>query len=474
MGFKDLREFIERVDGIGELKRVSGAACELEIGAITEITAASVACPMVLFDDVQGCRAGGRVVSNLLHTEARQALALGAEADLKGLALVRRQREIYASDAGDHDPVTVAHGPVQENIIRGAEVNLYDLPAVRWHEGDGGPYFTGGVCIMRDPDDGWVNLGVYRLQVQDADTLSLHIEPGKHGHLIARKYWDAGLSCPIAISLGHAPAIYVAGTSIAPLGVSEYRIAGRLNGAPIEVVTGEITGLPVPATSEAVLEGEALPPQVETRLEGPWGEATGYYVSQPELKPVVKVKCVMHRDNPIIQGAPPMRPLKGMKHFAVSFRCASLWRDLESCGVPEIVGVWEYAYGIIVIALEQRYAGHAKQAGLIAAGSRSSGGSRFIITVDADIDPCDFGQVAWALASRCDPTVGLDLIHEGWSSAVDPQVTPRQLATKNITAPKVIINACTPRWREDAFPPVVEVSPELRAATIKKWGHVLD
>jgi UbiD family decarboxylase len=427
----------------------------------------------VLFDEIEGCRPGARVVSNMLHSEARQALALGGSADLRGLDLVRYQREIYAADADAQDPVTVASGPVLENVIRGADVNLYDLPAVRWHEGDGGPYFTGGVCILKDPDDGWVNLGVYRLQIQDANTLSLHIEPGKHGHLIARKYWDAGLPCPIAISLGHAPAIYVAATGASPLGVSEYRAAGRLNGAPIEVITGETTGLPLPANSEVVLEGEALPPQVETRIEGPWGEATGYYVSKPELKPVVKVKCVMHRDSPIIQGAPPMRPLKGMKHFAVSFRCASLWRDLERCGIPEIKGVWEYSYGIIVIALEQRYAGHAKQAGLIAAGSRSSGGSRFIVIVDADIDPCDFGQVAWAMSSRCDPLSGIDTIHEGWSSAVDPQVTRRQLEVKNFTVPKVIINACTPRWREDGFPPVVEVSPALRAETMKKWGHVL-
>jgi len=429
---------------------------------------------MLLFDDIQGCDLGARVVSNLLHTEARQALALGGSADLRGLALVRHQRQVYAADTAEMDPVTVAKGPIQQNVVSGADVNLYDLPAVRWHELDGGPYFTGGVCIMRDPSDAWVNLGVYRLQIQDANTLSLHIEPGKHGYLIAHKYWDAGLSCPIAISLGHAPAVYVAATGLSPLGVSEYRAAGRLNGAPIEVLTGETTGLPLPATAEVVLEGEALPPQVETRVEGPWGEATGYYVSKPEPKPVVKVKSLMHRDAPIIQGAPPMRPLRGMKHFAVSFRCASLWRDLERCGIPEIRGVWEYAYGIIVIALEQRYAGHAKQAGLIAAGSRSSGGSRFIVTVDADIDPCDFGQVCWALSSRCEPSGGIDLIHEGWSSAVDPQVTPRQLEVKDFTVPKVIINACTPRWREDGFPPVVEVSPDLRAETIKKWGHLLD
>ncbi len=473
MGFHDLRDFIEQADAAGELQRISGANCASEIGALTELVAAKPECRMLLFDQIKGCAPGARVLSNVLHNDARQSLALTGSPDFRGQELVRELRDILDSPGGGLPPEEVTAGPVLENVIRGDDVNLYDLPAVQWHERDGGPYFTGGVCVTRDPDGGWINLGVYRTQIQDKNTLSLHIEPGKHGHLITRRYWALGQNCPIAISLGHIPGLFVAASGIAPWGQSEYDIAGRLNDAPIQTLPGVTTGLPVPAYSEVVLEGEVPPWDVENAIEGPWGEAVGYYASQPELKPVIKVKSVMHRTDPIIQGAPPMKPLKGMKHFAVSFRLASLWRDLERCSIPEIKGVWEYAYGIIVVVIDQRYSGHAKQAALIAAGSRSSGSSRFIIIVDADIDPCDWGQVAWALSSRCDPARDIDIIQEGWSGANDPIVTGKQLASIDYTTGKVLINACTPRWREDAFPPVVEVSLELKAEVLKNWSHVL-
>lgn len=473
MGFKDLREFIERVESFNELRRVKGASCDLEIGAITEVAAASPACPLLVFDEIKGCKPGCRVVTNLLHTERRLAIALGESPDLSGIGLVKKLKEIPAKVTGGPPPVEVKSGPVTENIITGKDVNVLDFPTVKWHELDGGPYFTGGVTVMRDPDDGWVNLGIYRMQVQDKSTLSIHIEPGKHGQLIEQKYWARGKSCPIAVTLGQMPALFIVGSLMVPWGFSEYNLAGQLNGAPIEVIPGELTGLPVPATAEVVLEGEVPPPEVERRIEGPWGEATGYYVSEPVLEPVVKVKSIMHRNNPIIQGAPPMKPLRGLKHFPVGFRCATMWSDLEKCGIPEIKGVWEHTLGLMVISLEQRYAGHAKQAALIARGSRSSLRARFIVVVDEDIDPSNIEEVMWALTTRCDPERNIEIIREGWSDAIDPLISSKQSARRDFTTGKVIVNACKPLYREDAFPSVVAVSPELNAEIMKKWFNVI-
>ena len=212
MGFGDLREFIERVDGIGELKYVDGADWDLELGAITEVAASSPSCPMLLFDKIKGHKPGYRIVTNLLHTERRLALALGESPDLRGVGLVKKWKEGLARITEGPPPVKVKDGPVRENLVSGNEVDILKFPSVKWHELDGGRYIAGVVTIMKDPDEGSLNLGIYRLQVQDKSTLSIYVSSGKHGRIILRKYWERGQNCPVAISLGHTPALFVAST----------------------------------------------------------------------------------------------------------------------------------------------------------------------------------------------------------------------------------------------------------------------
>ncbi|MFC2003094.1 UbiD family decarboxylase [Chloroflexota bacterium] len=473
MGFNDLREFIKSVDSLGELRVINGADWDLEIGGITEVAAASPNCPMLLFDKIKGYKPGYRVVANLLHTESRLAVALGASPDLRGMGLIKNWKESLGNITGGLPPIPVSDGPVAENIIAGDDVDVFRLPAVKWHELDGGRYFTAGVTITRDPDEGWVNLGIYRLQIQDESTLSLYIQQGAHGKMILSKYWAKGKSCPVAIPLGYSPALFIAATLPVPWGLSEYDVAAQINGAPIEVIPGKFTGLPVPATAEVVLEGEVPPPEVESHEEGPFGEATGYYTSRASIEPVIKIKSIMHRNDPIIQGAPPMKPLPGQFHFPVNHRCATLWNELEKCGIPDIKGVWQHAYGLMVISLKQRYAGHAKQAALIARGSRSSEYARFIVTVDEDIDPYNIAEVIWAIATRCDPEQDIAIIKEVFSAGIDPLVTPQQRALNDFTTGKAIINACKPIYRRDSFPTVVGASPELKAQIMKKWWDVI-
>ena len=473
MGFADLREFIERVDGIGELQCVDGADWDLEVGAITEVAASSPRCPMLLFDKIKGLKPGYRIVTNLLHTERRLALSLGESPDLRGIGLVKKWKDGLAKITEGPPPVEVRDGPIRENCVSGEKVDILEFPSVKWHELDGGRYIAGVVTIMKDPDEGWLNLGIYRLQVQDKSTLILHISHGKHAKIILQKYWERGQNCPVAISLGHIPALFVASTLFVPWGTSEYKVAGLINGGPIEVLPGELTGLMVPATAEVVFEGEIPPPEVESREEGPFGEATGYYASGSRSEPVVKIKSIMHRNAPIIQGAPPMKPLPGLGHFPVNFRCASLWADLEKCGIPEIVGVWQHGFGMMVISLKQKYAGHAKQAALIAAGSRSAQTIRFIVTVDDDIDPYNIMEVMWAVGTRCDPEREVEVIKGGWSGFIDPILTNEKRLRGDMTTAKVLINACTPHYRGEKFAPVVAVSPELKAKIIQKWGTLL-
>jgi 4-hydroxy-3-polyprenylbenzoate decarboxylase len=268
--------------------------------------------------------------------------------------------------------------------------------------------------------------------------------------------------------------LFIAATMSVPWGMSEYQVAGLLNGGPVDVVKAPLTGLPVPASAEVVLEGEAPPPSVESRVEGPWGEATGYYASAPESKAVVRVRSISYRDEPIVHGAPPLKPFKGMKHFPVSTRTVTLWNDLENCSIPAIQGVWEHTLGMIVISLQQKYAGHARQALLIAAGSRSTAGARFITVVDDDMDPTSINEVIWAMTSRCDPERDIEVICEGWTGAIDPLVTEEQCARRDFTAGKVLVNACRPLYRRASFPAVVEVSPVYKARVLAKWPDILN
>ena len=139
---------------------------------------------------------------------------------------------------------------------------------------------------------------------------------------------------------------------------------------PLEVIRGERTGLPFPAHDEIVVEGECLPPEVELRAEGPFGEWPGYYGGATAMEPVVKVKALYHRNNPILAGVPPMRPPG--RGYGVELRSASVWDDLEKAGVTGVKGVWQHPEGggrmLMAISIEQDHIGHAKQAGLVAAG----------------------------------------------------------------------------------------------------------
>ncbi|MFC1893774.1 UbiD family decarboxylase [Chloroflexota bacterium] len=472
MGFKDLREYIEQVDSSGELRRIEGADWDLEMGAITEVAASSPACPMLLFDKIKGYKPGYRVVTNLLHTEKRLALAIGESPNLRGVGLVRKWRQKMGEIAQGLPPVEVGDGPIQENIQTGSDVNILEFPVAKWHELDGGRYIPGAVSIMKDAEEEYVNLGVYRLQVHDKSTLGIWVSPGKDAREIMRRYWKRGESCPIAISLGNVPGIFLAGAMSTPFGITEYQVAGAINGSPISVLRGKYTQLPVPATSEVVLEGEIPPQEVESREEGPFGEATGYYATGARPEPIVKVKCIMYRHNPIMQGAPPMKPLRGMFHIPLNFGCAPLWQELEACGMHGIQGIWQHSRGVTVISLKQMYAGHAKQVALSAAGSRNTCMSRVIITVDEDIDPCNLTEVMWAISHRCDPDQSVEIIKDCWVQGIDPLLTPERRALANTTGSKVIMNACTPRYRAGGFPPVVEASSAMKAQVLEKWAEL--
>jgi UbiD family decarboxylase len=272
----DLRAFIDLARERGDLEVVQGADAYLEMGALNELSLEKRHPPALLFEDIKGYPSQHRVVMNVRFSRVF--------VDDLDLDAVKAHRELRKRESAPIDPAFVNTGPVFDNILKGDKVNIRDFPAAHWHEGDGGPYF-GMECLVinKDPDSDWVNIGTYRVQVQDERTLTVFIEPGKHGGLIREKYWARGEACPMVVSVGQAPVLGMVACTSSRHGVSEYATAGGQLGRPINVVRGELTGLPIPADAELVFEGFMPPPEEET---GPKARSrSGPVITPPKRGP---------------------------------------------------------------------------------------------------------------------------------------------------------------------------------------------
>jgi len=370
----DLREFIARAERAGEIVRIAGADWKLEMGTLAEIVNhARPEPPAILFEEVPGYPKGMRLLSGATNSSKRLAIALGLPAPDNPLDVVRAYRDRMKT----HRPIppkTVAKGPVFENIDRDGKVDVLKFPVPFLHEHDGGRYIgTDDLVIMRDPEANWVNGGTYRAMVQDKTHVSVWISPGKHGRQIREKYFRAGKPCPVLISCGHDPLLFLAGGNELKFGLCEYDYAGGHRGEPYEIVLSELHGLPMPAHAEIVLEGE----MVETikAKEGPFGEFTGYYASSPSEQPLVEVKRVYYRNDPILGIAAPMRPPSDFSFSKCVMKAGMIWDEVERAGLSGVASVWVHEFGgarmFNVIAIKQAYPGHARQAGLLAAGCLS-------------------------------------------------------------------------------------------------------
>lgn len=473
--FDSLRDYVNRAKELGECTVVEGADWNLEIGAITELQTEIRDSSLLVFDKIKGYPPGYRVAANLFNSFRLAAMVLGLPEEIKGLELVKACQIRMNRPYKPVPPMEVKSGPVKENIQTGEDVDLFKFPTPQWHELDGGRYIgTGHVVITRDPDNGTINLGTYRVQVHDKNTATIYMSPGRDGDHARRKYWAKGQGCPAAVVSGLDPTLWITGTL--PLAVPEYEYTGWWKDKPVEVIKGVSTDLPIPATAEIVLEGEIVPPEVETRIEGPFGEWTGYYAGGTRPEPAFRVKSVLHRNDPIITGAPPGLLYSRAVMARHIWRSAHVWNEIAR-GVTGIKGAWivEEAHpAMLVISVEQRYAGHAKQVALAAAGTRmGSYLCRHIIVVDDDIDPSDISQVLWALGTRTDPANTIEIIKDCWGSVLDPMLSPEKREQGNLVHSKSLIIACKPYYWIKEFPQACRVSQELREKTMEKWQHIL-
>jgi len=474
--FDDFRSFIESLDGKGELKKIEGADWDLEIGTLTELSAEREG-PAFLFDQIKGYPSGYRIASNVLTTARRQRIAFGIPETMPEVEVIRNWKDKF-KQYKPVPPREVKTGPVMENVLKEEKINILKFPTPKWHEKDGGRYIgTGVVTITKDPEEGWVNCGTYRVMIHDEKTLAFYSSPGKHAVMAREKYWAKGEACPVVMCFGQDMLLFGMSTMALPWGMSEFEAAGYMKGKPIDVIKGPMTGLPIPATAEIAIEGFAPPPSIESKPEGPFGEWTGYYASGARNEPLLHLKAIYHRNEPILHGQPPVKP-PAHTWFPIPLHTAvTLWNRLEVAGMPGIRGVYVHGPGnriIAVISIKQGYLGHAKQVGTLAAAMLSGGAcsGRYIIVVDDDIDPADLGSVIWALTTRCNPEDSIDIVRGFLTSPLDPMLPPEKREKRDFTTAKVIINACKPyHWMKD-FPPVNRASDELRRKVLDRWPNI--
>jgi UbiD family decarboxylase len=476
-GRMNLREWLRAAQDHGELQTVTGAGWDLEIGALSQVNYRKRRPRALMFDEITGYPRGHRVLTGTVSNPRLlgSVLGLGWEfSDLELMDALAAKPGEWVSRAGDFAAVTVPDGPLLANVVAKPDPDLFQFPVPRWHEKDGGRYIgTGCAVVTRDHDTGRINLGAYRMQVQDdGRSVTVSIEAGKHGAQHLRRWFEAEGRAPIAASLGHHPVYLVAAGVEVPASVSEYDYVGAIMGAPVRTVAGRATGLPLPYDSELAVEGWVRPDDV--RPEGPFGEWTGYYSGSREPILTIDLENVYHRDDPILLGAPPGKPPHDYSYMRTVMKSAIITDGLRKTGLPGVHGVWAHEAGggrsLLIVSLEQRYPGHARQAAYLAAQLPSAAYmNRFTVVVDSDVNPRDLGEVVWAMCGRCDPQSDIEVMKRTWGSRVDPLTLPGEVPFNS----RAVIDACRPYERLADFPEVAESSQELIDSVIRRWPEVL-
>ena len=207
-------------------------------------------------------------------------------------------------------------------------------------------------------------------------------------------------------------------------GVSELDFVGAIRGEPLEVITSDLTGLPIPAYAEIVVEGEIPPITDDSAHEGPFGDWPGYYTHEGD-ECVVRVKRILHRTRPIILGNPPLLPIT--QRYGVPIHVVRVWEHLEGAGIANIRGVWTHINNLlVVISLKQAFPGHASHALIAAAGLHYGPGmDTYYVVVDDDIDPSNLHEVLWAMCTRCDPAKQVQIL-TSYTQGLDPRLSPEQ------------------------------------------------
>lgn len=471
---KSLGDWLARVEKLGEVKHITAAVdADLEMGAITYMAGKTTGGPTLLFENIKG-HPGSRVLFNPFGSSLnRVAISIreepGQDATELTKALSKKMKLRIPPTAIDS-----SEAPVNKNVDRGDRCDITRFAAPKMWPLDGGKYIgTADSVITMDPAGERINLGTYRQMIQGPRQVGFYASPGKDAVLDRERWWALGEPAPVAAVYGLDPLLFMCSATSFPKDVSEYEFAGGINGAPIEVFKSDVTGLMLPAHAELIIEGFAYPG--ETAEEGPFGEFTGYYGRPGQSTPYIRIEAIRYRDNPIVTSALMADGLSNECGLMWGMaKAAKVWTDLEALGVPGVKGVWSppegAGWGMTVVSIEQRYAGHAAQVGALAA--QCMGGayfSKYIVVVDDDVDPTNLGEVVWAMVTRSRPAQSIDILRETWSTYLDPSQNPPEIRP---WGSKCIINACKEYKHYNSFSPRSLLKRETYEQVCQRWQEL--
>ena len=431
MAFKDLREYIETLKQTGDLTEVDHEVdWNLEVGAIIRRISEGKRGPSLLFNKIKDYPSGYRILGEPMVTYRHLSVAMGMPVDSSYKEVLLEYGKRINKPIR---PIVLNTGSCKENIITGDAVDILKFPIPFIHGGDGGRYCsTWHVVILKDPESGWVNWGMYRQMVHEKNLLGGLILPFQHGGMIRSKYQQANRPMEFAVAFGSDPLIAAMGACCPPYGVNEADIAGGLRQEPVELVKCETVDLYVPATSEIVLEG-IVPPD-ELKVEGPFGEYTGYQCSIPQPRPVYRITAITHRHDPILPITNMGVPVdSGHVIFSVGVAYDAM-EILKREGLP-VTGIYmspESALGLLVVAVKTPYPNTAAKIASCLWGSKVAIWTPKIIVVDEDVDPTDLSQVFHAFAWKCHPKNG-HLILDMPGTPTTPFMPPAEKELQSMT-----------------------------------------
>ncbi|MFN8456380.1 MAG: phenylphosphate carboxylase subunit beta [Anaerolineae bacterium] len=463
---KDLRGFIQLAEQEGELKRVKAEVdWNLELSHIAKLNEERSG-PALLFENVKDYHSP--VITSVCTTTSRLALIMGMP---KSASLVDLMREWVNRSRNKVPPQWAESAPCKENVDVGDQVDLFKFPVPHVYPRDGGRYFGTAVYVVtKDPDRGWINLGTYRLQILNKNTLGTQFIKGKHAEIMLKRYGELKKPMPVAAIIGGDPLLFLMGASRLSAFESEYDIAGAIRSRPIEVVKGETVDLPIPAGAEIVAEGEVDP---EAMLpEGPFGEYTGYYSGIGTTpRPFIKVNCVTYRNDPIFWLTTVGRAVTDTHMTMALTYGATLWQQLEAMRIPGIKSVYCPPEGagrfLAIISVKQMYPGHAAQVGTAAISTEMGAyGLKTVIVVDEDVDAWDIPRVMWALSFRFQPSRA-EFIGRGRSTPLDPSLP---IDARDITS-RIILDCTIPfEWKEKPIPIILDSEVVKRVEA--RWAEL--
>ncbi|MGC9141180.1 MAG: menaquinone biosynthesis decarboxylase [Caldimicrobium sp.] len=451
---ESLQEFLEILEKEGELLRIKEeVSCELEITELTDRTVKAGG-PALLFEKVKGHKIP--VATNLFGSYRRLCLALGVNSleelseRLLNFIEIREAEGLLGKlkllpklfQAKNFFPKKVDKAPCQEVVLKGDEVDLFKLPILKCWPKDGGPYITLPCVITKDPETGIRNVGMYRIQVFDKNTTGMHWQIHKVGAKHYRKAELRGERLPVAVALGPEPAVIYAATAPLPEDIDEFMLAGFLKGSPVSLVPCLTVPLEVPAESQIVLEGYVEP--FERRMEGPFGDHTGFY-TPPEPYPVFHITCITMRKEAIypatIVGKPPQ------EDCYLGKATERLFLPLIKKILPEVVDInlpWEGVFhNLVFVSIDKKYPGHAFKVASAIWGLGQLMFSKIVVVFDKEVNVQDLREALFYLCANVDPERDIMMV-KGPVDVLDHATSEVGFGSK------MCIDA-TKKWKEEGY-----------------------